>query len=57
MYDDPKGRQLTVDDCIALATGTCPDCQDPASCQAGAECLLHQEQLLQSVYPAFDRIR
>lgn len=49
-------RQLDVYDCIALAEGTCPDCEDPASCQAQDECLLHDEQLLQGVYPAFDPV-
>lgn len=56
MYDELTGRQLDVFDCIALAEGTCPDCEDPASCQAGAECLLHAEELIQTAFPPLDRV-
>lgn len=52
----PYERQLDVYDCL-LDTGgeTCPDCQDPASCQAERECARHTEELI-SVYPAWDVI-
>lgn len=51
-------RQLNVYDCLVDAgVETCPECPDPASCQADRECALHTELLLDdAVYPAFDPI-
>lgn len=50
-------RQLDVFDVLLDAAGdTCPDCEDPASCQAQRECSRHTEELLVSVYPAWDRV-
>lgn len=40
------GRQLDIYDCIDLASGICPDCEDIASCQAEGECLGRAEGLL-----------
>lgn len=44
-------RQLDVFDVLVDTAGeTCPDCPDPASCQAQRECSVHTEELVTGIY-------
>lgn len=55
--DSVYERQLDIYDVLVDASGeTCPDCPCPADCQAQGECSRHSEELLVSLWPAFDPV-